>query len=515
MWRWRKAASTFENKAQEDHDSDQSISEEDEGGDCAGSAISLCRAGDKGGMQVLSQLEMLRDSHELHPTEGEFIPSQEKKGVCLADDDIENPLFFSGDSSNHSSKISPAARNHINKETACLPTVASLSHTNEEIISDDEIEEISSPILKSAREDIGSTWSEATREAEALNCLHKNSFHSSLHGALVKERNLYKSGGGDRTKSKAKFIFRSHSRTEDACLVVTDRDGNTSSKNITETNNIGAAAADAVGHFFNESKLITLAKESKQTAEDIVPSETAYKHEVREHVAEYLDCVNERNDLQGSLKQGINKRKWRAQMALNRNESLLGDRNREDVSDSSPSCSDDEENPKSVKPILRRRAMVDQFCDAFGMSSAIDERPYMAFPGSSGGVHQKLQQVMKIAKDTDMDYLKYTSASSCSKDERAWIHVRILSRSLEAKLIVCSCAAVEDSKKSHEENNFEMRMKDGAAAALTVIFNPRVCSDVELEVGNLICIHHPWKEMRVKGKDEPILLCSYFSPIKT
>ena len=26
----------------------------------------------------------------------------------------------------------------------------------------------------------------------------------------------------------------------------------------------------------------------------------------------------------------------------------------------------------------------------------------------------------------------------------------------------------------------------------TIIFNPRVCSDVDLEVGNLICIHPPW-----------------------
>ncbi|KAH7578390.1 hypothetical protein JRO89_XS01G0375800 [Xanthoceras sorbifolium] len=47
----------------------------------------------------------------------------------------------------------------------------------------------------------------------------------------------------------------------------------------------------------------------------------------------------------------------------------------------------------------------------------------------------------------------------------------------------------------------------------TVIFNARICCDVDLEVGNLIRIHKPWKEVQVSGNDESIILSTYFSQI--
>lgn len=43
------------------------------------------------------------------------------------------------------------------------------------------------------------------------------------------------------------------------------------------------------------------------------------------------------------------------------------------------------------------------------------------------------------------------------------------------------------------EDNLKLRTK-GVARTLTVIFNPRMCSDIELEVGNLTCIRPPWYE---------------------
>ncbi|KAH9745171.1 kinetochore protein [Citrus sinensis] len=49
----------------------------------------------------------------------------------------------------------------------------------------------------------------------------------------------------------------------------------------------------------------------------------------------------------------------------------------------------------------------------------------------------------------------------------------------------------------------------------TIIFNPRVCCDVDLEVGSSIRIHPPWKEVQVGGNGESIILSTYFSQIST
>ncbi|KDO58446.1 hypothetical protein CISIN_1g030704mg [Citrus sinensis] len=48
-----------------------------------------------------------------------------------------------------------------------------------------------------------------------------------------------------------------------------------------------------------------------------------------------------------------------------------------------------------------------------------------------------------------------------------------------------------------------------------IIFNPRVCCDVDIEVGSSIRIHPPWKEVQVGGNDESIILSTYFSQIST
>ncbi|GFP95932.1 hypothetical protein PHJA_001737300 [Phtheirospermum japonicum] len=65
---------------------------------------------------------------------------------------------------------------------------------------------------------------------------------------------------------------------------------------------------------------------------------------------------------------------------------------------------------------------------------------------STNGMYGKLQQVIQSEKVRDMGYLKSLSAETGFKDERMCISVRILTRALEAKLIVCSCSRVKDGK---------------------------------------------------------------------
>lgn len=90
--------------------------------------------------------------------------------------------------------------------------------------------------------------------------------------------------------------------------------------------------------------------------------------------------------------------------------------------------------------------------------------------------------------------------------------MRILSSSLEAKLTVCFCALHGDEKGSESLSN-PQEMKSTGRRKLTIIFSSRICKDVELDVGNVIRIHQPWKEVHVNDKDEAIILCAYFSQI--
>ncbi|GER35230.1 sodium channel protein type 9 subunit alpha [Striga asiatica] len=385
-----------------------------------------------------------------------------------------------------------------------LPTMASISHSDEEIISDDE--KIDHPTIGNARGIVDCTWSEASREVEALVCLNDNSSRHPSHGAFVKERKSSKGGEG-RNTAKPKFVFLHDSRKEDVSMVISDRHG-ISSENSPTPDEINAAADEDTDELMSDCHPIYHDKESQDSENRCVPYEQAQKNDFKGlSMAEFLYSFDKSsNKLQGRIEHDIEKEQRRMQMIVKRNTSEQGDTNQaeddplESLDSGSLICSDDE--------LVVPRTMTDQFHEAFGMVSAIDEGPQVTFPRPFG-MHGKLQQVMQHEKQV---YLKNLSGETDFNDEKMCISVRILTRSLEAKLIVCSCALVEDTKSSYWESNVELKVK-GKQKTLTIIFNPRVCKDVELEVGNLISIRPPWTEVPVKEKDEVIYLCLYFTQI--
>ncbi|XP_059438937.1 uncharacterized protein LOC132171590 [Corylus avellana] len=113
---------------------------------------------------------------------------------------------------------------------------------------------------------------------------------------------------------------------------------------------------------------------------------------------------------------------------------------------------------------------------------------------------------MQTEKERDMDFLRKLETGSNANDETSCIVVKILTRYLDAKLTVCQCSFGQNM-----ESGSPQIMVEGGRKR-TIIFSPRVSSDVDLDVGNLICIHPPWKEVQV-GNDESILLSTYFSQI--
>ncbi|OIV95417.1 hypothetical protein TanjilG_06286 [Lupinus angustifolius] len=143
----------------------------------------------------------------------------------------------------------------------------------------------------------------------------------------------------------------------------------------------------------------------------------------------------------------------------------------------SGSSSDNEVSEQKMKitsPGKKMQTIADRFQEALGSSSVVDDGTNIpALNSFRSGIFEKLQQVMQKEKETDMDFWKQLQTGA-------------------------------DSSKVAGVDGREERQ-------VTVIFNPRVCDNVDLEVGNLIRIHPPWKEVHV-GNDD-IILCTYFSEI--
>ncbi|KAK4282472.1 hypothetical protein QN277_013846 [Acacia crassicarpa] len=195
--------------------------------------------------------------------------------------------------------------------------------------------------------------------------------------------------------------------------------------------------------------------------------------------------------------------------------SLLQDRS--DGEDSpelmdSGSNSDNEASDQNMKiafPEKKLQTMADRFQQALGASCVTEEGTCVAALKSFGsGIFGNLQRVMQKEKERDANFLKKSQAGASPHSGLGVVEVKIISRYLDGKLIVCSCSLCKYTEvKEFLLPDNSKRMECGGQER-TVVFNPRV-SDADLEVGSMIRIYPPWKEVQV-GNDN-IILCTYFS----
>ncbi|CAL0302438.1 unnamed protein product [Lupinus luteus] len=179
----------------------------------------------------------------------------------------------------------------------------------------------------------------------------------------------------------------------------------------------------------------------------------------------------------------------------------------------SGSSSDNEVSEQKMKftsPGKKMQTIADRFQEALGSSSVInDGNNVPALNSFRSGIFEKLQQVMQKEKETDMNFWKQLQTGA---SELGCVDIKIISRYLDGKLIVCLCSFAKNIENFLLPDSSEVTGIDGREGRqVTVIFNPRVCYNVDLEVGSLIRIHPPWKEVQV-GHDN-IILCTYFSEI--
>ncbi|KAL2327163.1 hypothetical protein Fmac_020590 [Flemingia macrophylla] len=185
----------------------------------------------------------------------------------------------------------------------------------------------------------------------------------------------------------------------------------------------------------------------------------------------------------------------------------------EPVDSGSSSGNEVTDQQMEILPGKKMQTMAERFEEALGTSSVITEGTRVgALNSLRAGLFGKLQQMMLKEKETDMDFWKKLQAGAKPDSELGCVVVKIISRYPDGKLTVCHCSfgkytenfLLQDNSKGVGYGGSESRQN-------TIIFSSRVCSNVNLEVGNLIRIHPPWKEVKV-GNDN-IMLCTYFSEI--
>ncbi|XP_076915150.1 uncharacterized protein LOC143574395 [Bidens hawaiensis] len=160
-----------------------------------------------------------------------------------------------------------------------------------------------------------------------------------------------------------------------------------------------------------------------------------------------------------------------------------------------------------IMPESKQKTIADQFHEALGATSTNEDDSMYAVPQHTGfGLFGKLKRVMQCEKEKDSIFLNKLQ----KEDETSCLDVKILSKTLEGKLTVCLCSSIETDESLTLKDNPPNIIK---RKNMTIIFSSRICDDVELDVGTLVRLHPPWKEVNVNGNETSVILSTYFSQV--
>ncbi|XP_071928576.1 uncharacterized protein [Coffea arabica] len=457
-------------------------------------------------MQVLSQLEMLRkDACELDYGINAVISCEERqKSICI-EDEIEFPAFNDEADTVHHLRASSVLE--LDEENIHDQRVASMCNSDEETMSN--VERFSLPAVGNViRYEARDTWSEANREVQALLQLNNSALPSKVK----------KSSKDSRIKLKPKYLLHFPSQKEDFPLVVSDvNDIDNSVTDCPHGTKSDSSTNVDLHKSMAEALEIFKGGEVEQPLNHMIPFGGLIYHDCSENSgAKFQDDLQEKSGQPlGSYEMPSRLRGRRAHFSVTRSVYPQGGINIQvdSLLNGEPSADDESASLLCPKPGFQRQTMADWFHEALGGISRNHMTSEVKIHRQSGsGLFEKLQQVMQSEKERDMDFLESSNLNAISTDGRSCIDIRILSRCLEAKLTVCCCSLVRHEEIPDLVNNFHKRKQIGGRT-LMVIFSSRVCDDIALEVGNLIRIQPPWKEVFIEVKDEVVILSTYFSQL--
>ncbi|XP_021987602.1 uncharacterized protein LOC110884226 isoform X3 [Helianthus annuus] len=488
----------------ENENSDQSISEDDDlSEELVEDHVSLGNPAEKKGeVQILSQLDMLRaDANEvIHERNQTSLLCTRQIDTCV-EDDVEFPNFVNKD------------------EITCILGEASACDSDEEILfknqgtgdcmqlstsftseADNDNYQNINPFTSGGNRKGVCTWLAENADINVTdNCA---SFHSL-------SSKLKRSSKGGQGKAKHKFSIRT----------------------LSHNDNLNKDSSDVY-----ESHTSVKEKEMDGMTNSMTPARFPISHtHSSTSVAELLLRVQDEHDLpEGSTinvalydkTKGQSKERAVKRRVLSTDHSDIDDDPDCLDSDSSEDNEYNHQIQELIMPESKQKTIADQFHEALGAASTNEDDPVYAAPQRTGfGLFGKLKRVMQSEKEKDSIFLnklcneEYVLSrhlesdqlqAFMNSDEAGCLDVKILSKTLEGKLTVCLCSSVEDDESSTSiDNNLSIVKRKNT----TIIFSSRVCSDVELDVGTLVRIHPPWKEVSIKGKDETAILSTYFSQI--
>ncbi|KAJ8749555.1 hypothetical protein K2173_026204 [Erythroxylum novogranatense] len=487
-------------------DSDQSISEEEEfDGHVGANCDSLAGNTEKvEGLQLQTRLEILRGRHEFNSEYGAHNFAKKKQTSSLAEDEVEMPDFPDDGVSVFSKK--ECDWNYV-----------------EEVISDDE----DTNALPSHR--IASGAKKLYKYEKAYN------FESEKHNGLHASSNDIEAG--IPLKQNALSPFSVYSKANTSCQDIRAKVMLNSSLNFQslkndlsppvpkneispEPHDVLAKPETIESGILRNSNPILCKDFQRRKCKDLetMPGEVAAVGDgmVEKSMAALLDGLQDKSiPITGYANKDTRRRGKRLHPKQKKKLYPLGDRTIDNEGLASGSSGDDElisQNPKCVNLEVKKQTMSELFQEALSTKSlgSVDSLVRSHKP-SGMGLFNHLQQVILSEKERDTAFVQKLQMGVSPNEELGSIIVEILSKYLDAKLTVCCC--------SFGKNTEEFQCPEGGQSLVdrvrkrTIIFSPKVCSNVDLEVGKLICIYPPWKEVHVVGTNETIMLCAHFSEI--
>ncbi|KAL6214843.1 hypothetical protein ACLB2K_014275 [Fragaria x ananassa] len=352
------------------------------------------------------------------------------------------------------------------------------------------------------------SWSAANKEAEALIRLNER---TSCSLSLSGYSNVKKSSKGAKGKGKQKFSFRFPAQKEGTSshsIYKNDSDVSLKVQELPER-------LDAIESRNEDHSDVELIEDiqGEEEAEIVLRNEEHSNVEFHEDISvDEEDSLQDKTTiLRGHSRKYARKRRKREQPVV-KCLSPLGDGTID--SESSPehlghglssNIKIDDQILELANPEMKRQTLVDRF------QEAISDRVIVAVPKTlKSGLFGKLQHVVQSERYSDMEFLKKIQEGASKTNEPNCMDVKILSKYLDAKLTVCHCSFGKNSKNLPCPDISEEMVDEGPEKS--IIFNPRVCNDIDLDLGKWIRIHPPWKEICV-ATDQNIILSTYFSEI--
>eukprot|EP01018_Ginkgo_biloba_P028090 Gb_35582 [translate_table: standard] len=184
-----------------------------------------------------------------------------------------------------------------------------------------------------------------------------------------------------------------------------------------------------------------------------------------------------------------------------------------DSFDSDEASGDDEKNgfgAMAVFPMARAQTMTDRFQEVLNAAPETEGNAsfFNRHKRPVSGFSDRLQRVLQHEKHQRMQFMKVLHMGEKMHDETKCMDIRILEKSFEAKLTICKCTVEKAFQRAQSIQNSCSTLENRGCSYLTVIFNTRTSDNLEIEVGNVVRIHPPWKEVQVM-EHEKIIVCTY------